>query len=388
LIHVNDAPPPAAYKHATLAESRLARPGYVHHNPERPDKVFSGYRLMMNSRSSAGVTPAPASAGREPRRHVTLSDCVNTFGRAMLQRYGERVHKIAIDASFTCPNRDGSKGRGGCSFCNNVSFSPNGRSPPTITRQLAAGRRVIRKRTGAHKYLAYFQAYTNTYADIARLRQLYDEALAETDVIGLAVGTRPDCVPAEVLDLLASYQQQGCEVWLELGLQSAFDDTLQRVNRGHGFAEYRATLLQARSRGLQVCTHLILGLPGETDAHYRETLARVLELGVDGLKLHPLHVVKGTRLANEWRRGEYRPLSLDDYIASAVQLILQTPQEVIFHRVTGTAARRILLAPEWCSQKWLVLNRIASELHRQQPVTTKPEPHAWNLSVLPATCPR
>ena len=342
----------------------------------------------MDSRTSASLSPAPVPAGREPRRHVTLADCVNTFGRAMLQRYGERIHKIAIDASFTCPNRDGSKGRGGCSFCNNVSFSPNGRTPPAITQQLAAGRRVIRRRTGARKYLAYFQAYTNTYADISRLRQLYDEALAEADVIGLAVGTRPDCVPAEVLDLLASYRQRGYEVWLELGLQSAFDATLQRVNRGHGFAEYRTTLLQARRRGLQVCTHLILGLPGEHEAHYRETLQRVLELGVDGLKLHPLHVVKGTRLANEWRRGEYRPLALDDYVSAATQLILQTPKEVIYHRVTGTASRSILLAPDWCSQKWRVLNRIASELQRQQPVTNTPESPAWNSSVLPATCPR
>jgi radical SAM protein (TIGR01212 family) len=341
----------------------------------------------MNASPATYPTPLPDPGNRGKRPQVTLSCHVNTFGRAMLQRYGERVHKIAIDASFTCPNRDGSKGRGGCSFCNNVSFSPNGRTPAAITQQLAAGRQVIRKRTGARKYLAYFQAYTNTYADISRLRQLYDEALAEADVIGLAVGTRPDCVPEEVLDLLSYYQQQGHEVWLELGLQSAFDATLQRVNRGHGFAEYRTTLLQARSRGLQVCTHLIIGLPGEGEQHYRETLQRVLELGVDGLKLHPLHVVKGTRLANEWRRGEYRPLALDDYVAAVTRLILQTPKEVIFHRVTATAARSILLAPGWCSQKWLVLNRIASELHRQQPVTISTEPPAWNSSVLPATCP-
>ena len=149
-----------------------------------------------------------ASNTAEPR-HVTLSSYVNTFGQAMLHRYGERVHKIAIDADFTCPNRDGSKGRGGCTFCNNVSFSPNGRQPPSITEQIAAGRRVIRLRTGARKYLAYFQAYTNTYADISRLRELYDQALSEPDVIGLAVGTRPDCVPDPVLDLLAEYQRSG-----------------------------------------------------------------------------------------------------------------------------------------------------------------------------------
>jgi radical SAM protein (TIGR01212 family) len=301
---------------------------------------------------------------------VILSSHVNTFGQAMLHRYGERVHKIAIDAEFTCPNLDGSKGRGGCTFCNNASFSPNGRQPPGIIEQIAAGRQVIRKRTGARKYLAYFQAYTNTYADIDSLRELYDQALSEPDVIGLAIGTRPDCAPDPVLDLLAAYQQQGHEIWLELGLQSSFDESLRRVNRGHGFAEYKTALLAARKRGLQVCTHLIIGLPGETKEHCKVTLERVLELGVDGLKLHPLHVVKGTQLANEWRRGEYQPLLLDEYIDIATDLIRHTPPEVIFHRVTGTASQQILLAPDWCSQKWLVLNRITDAL--QQHSRSKP----------------
>jgi len=296
---------------------------------------------------------------------VTLSSYVNTFGQAMLRRYGERVHKIAIDAAFTCPNRDGSKGRGGCTFCNNVSFSPNGRQPPGIAEQIAAGRRVILRRTGAKKYLAYFQAYTNTYADIERLQALYDQALYEPDVIGLAVGTRPDCVPEPVLDLLATYQRQGLEIWLELGLQSSFDESLSRVNRGHGFAEYKSAVLEARKRGLQVCTHLIASLPGETKQHCEITLARVLELGVDGLKLHPLHVVKGTQLANEWRRGAYQPLQLDEYIDIAADLVRQTPPEIIFHRVTGTAAPQILLAPDWCSKKWLVLNRITEALQQR-----------------------
>jgi radical SAM protein (TIGR01212 family) len=295
---------------------------------------------------------------------VILSSHVNTFGQAMLHRYGERVHKIAIDAEFTCPNLDGSKGRGGCTFCNNASFSPNGRQPPGIIEQLAAGRRVIRKRTGARKYLAYFQAYTNTYADIHSLRKLYDQALSEPDVIGLAIGTRPDCAPDPVLDLLAGYQRQGHEIWLELGLQSSFDESLRRVNRGHGFAEYKTALLAARKRGLQVCTHLIIGLPGETKQHCKVTLERVLELGVDGLKLHPLHVVKGTQLANEWRRGEYQPLLLDEYVDIATDLIRHTPPEVIFHRVTATAAKHILLAPGWCSQKWRVLNRITKTLQQ------------------------
>ena len=294
-----------------------------------------------------------------------LSERVHTFGQFLLRRHGERVHKIALDVGFTCPNRDGAKGIGGCTFCNNASFSPNGRKPPSISQQLEQGRRAIARRTRARRFIAYFQAYTNTYADVAQLEALYGEALAQPDVVGLAVGTRPDCVPDAVLDLLAGYRRQGWEVWLELGLQSAFDDTLARVNRGHGFAEYRQAVLAARGRGIPVCTHLIVGLPGETARHCQETLDAVLALGVDGLKLHPLHVVKGTQLANQWRRGEYRPLSMDEYIGIACDLIERTPSSVVFHRVTATASREILLAPDWCSQKWNVLNGIERELRRR-----------------------
>lgn len=293
---------------------------------------------------------------------MALSDYVRTFGQYLLERHGERVHKIALDAGFTCPNRDGSKGTGGCTFCNNVSFSPNGRTPPAIAEQIDKGKRAISHRTRARKFLAYFQAYTNTYADVQSLSAMYEEALREPGMVGLSVGTRPDCVPDAVLDLLQDYQQRGLIVWLELGLQSAFDDTLRRVNRGHGLKEYRDTLLAARARGIPVCAHLIVGLPGESEAHCHATLDTVLDLGVDGLKLHPLHVVKGTMLANEWRRGEYQPLAVEEYIRSAANLIERTPQNVVYHRVTGTAPRDILLAPAWCSQKWNILNGIEREL--------------------------
>lgn len=296
---------------------------------------------------------------------MNLSQYVNTFGQAMLARYGERVHKVAIDAGFTCPNRDGTIGRGGCTFCNNVSFSPNGRKPNLISDQIESGRKIITKRTGARKYIAYFQAYTNTYADVCELTQLYDAALKEPDVIGLDVGTRPDCVPDAVLDLLVDYQQKGYEVWLELGLQSAHDVTLDRVNRGHGFTEYQQAIKRARSRGIKVCTHLILGLPDESTRHHISSLERVLDLGVDGLKFHPLHVVKGTQLANEWRRGEYKPLTMDEYVSDVVEMINLTPDDIVFHRLTGTAAENILLAPKWCSKKWSVLNSITTELAKQ-----------------------
>ncbi|MEE9358564.1 TIGR01212 family radical SAM protein [Candidatus Vondammii sp. HM_W22] len=293
---------------------------------------------------------------------MALPDYINTFGQDLLRRYGERVHKLAINAGFTCPNRDGSKGRGGCTFCNNASFNPNAKQPHTVAEQIEAGRRVLLKRTGARRYIAYFQAYTNTYADVEYLAELYGKALEEPDVVGLSVGTRPDCVPDEVLDLLSGLQAKGHEVWLELGLQSASDTALERVNRGHGFAEYKNAVRAAHLRGLPVCTHLILGLPGEGRKEALSSLDKVLNLSVEGLKLHPLHVVKGTLLANQWRRNEYLPLSSEEYISIAADLIERTPRSVVYHRVTGTASKDILLTPEWCSKKWAILNGIESEL--------------------------
>ncbi len=296
---------------------------------------------------------------------MVLSDYVNTFGQDLLRRYRERVHKLTINAGFTCPNRDGTKGRGGCTFCNNVSFSPNARCPPPVATQLESGRQVIAKRTGAQRFIAYFQAYTNTYADIQHLASLYEEALAEPDVVGLSIGTRPDCVSEEVLDLLASYQKRGYEIWLELGLQSAFDSTLERIQRGHGFAEYQQAVVATRQRGIPICTHLIIGLPGEERSHNLVTLDRVLELGVEGLKLHPLHVVKHTILAKQWRQGAYQPLEMSTYVSIAADMIERTPPDIVYHRVTATASMAILQAPIWCNKKWAVLNAITAELHRR-----------------------
>ncbi len=293
---------------------------------------------------------------------MNLHEVIHSFGKAMRKKYGQRIHKIAINAAFTCPNRDGSKGIGGCTFCNNASFSPNARQPPSIGAQIASGKKVIKRRTGSKKYIAYFQAYTNTYDDIHRLKALYDEALADEQVIGLSVGTRPDCVPDQVLALLADYQQQGFEVWLELGLQSAFDKTLDRVNRGHHFKDYVDVIKRAKPYGLQICTHLIVGLPGEDSQKTMTSLNRVLQEGTQGIKFHPLHVVKGTQLANEWRRGEYQAMEFDDYITQASNLVMHTPMDIIVHRLTATAEQRLLLAPTWCAHKWHVLNAIYENL--------------------------
>ncbi|BBB26594.1 conserved hypothetical protein [Amphritea japonica ATCC BAA-1530] len=298
---------------------------------------------------------------------MDLTRYINTFGHAMHQRYGQKVHKVSINAAFTCPNRDGTKGIGGCTFCNNSSFNPNAKAALAVCEQVAAGKRIIRKRTGARKYLAYFQAYTNTYAEVSALKSLYDQALAIPDVIGLSIGTRPDCVPDKVLDLLASYRDRGFEVWLELGLQSTSDKVLRRVNRGHGFGEYVDAIQRVQQRNLQYCTHLIAGLPGESVNATANSARQVVEMGSTGLKLHPLHIVKGTQMAREWKHGEVTPMTLDEYVQVVANIVTEAPPELIFHRLTGTANKQLLLAPDWTEYKWKVLNSIYLELARRDP---------------------
>ncbi|RRJ83554.1 TIGR01212 family radical SAM protein [Aestuariirhabdus litorea] len=300
---------------------------------------------------------------------MDLTRYVTTFGQAMQRKYGEKVYKLSVNAAFNCPNRDGSRGIGGCAFCNVNSFSPQTTRYDSVREQIEQGRRRMSQMTGARKFIAYFQAYSNTYGELERLKQLYDEALACDQVIGLAVGTRPDCVPDPVLDLLASYQRQGKEVWLELGLQSARDDTLAAVNRGHGFAEYRDAVQRVRARGLQLCTHLIIGLPGERGSDALDSFARVIELGVDAIKVHPLHIVKGTQLARQWKRGEIEELSLDEYCETVAEIIRRAPPGLIFHRLHGSGSPDYLLAPQWCRSKWGVLG----EIHQR--LTQKPGEH-------------
>lgn len=215
---------------------------------------------------------------------------------------------------------------------------------------------------GTGKVLAYFQAYSNTYAPMAHLKKLYERALDCPDVVGLVIGTRPDCVSGDVLDLLASYQKQGYEIWLEYGLQSAHGSTLARINRGHSFAEYADTARKTRELGLKVCTHLILGLPGEDRAMMMESLQQVLDIGADGLKFHPLHVVRHTRLAYDWKRGDVALLDRQNYVSLVCDMLEKTPPDYVIHRLTGTASDDVLLAPSWCGGKWQVINAIYKEM--------------------------
>lgn len=288
-----------------------------------------------------------------------LHEMVNTIGQDLQRRYGEKVHKLTLHGGFSCPNRDGTIGRGGCTFCNVSSFVDESSQQQSIQQQLCQRASEV---TRAKKYLAYFQAYTNTYAEVQVLKQMYEEALQGADIVGLCVGTRPDCVPEAVLDLLNSYQLQGYEVWLELGLQTASDHTLKRINRGHDFACYAEITKKARALGLKVCTHLIVGLPGETHQDNISTLQQVLDVGTDGIKLHSLHIVEGSTMAKAWQAGRLEEISLEQYVTTASEMIRRTPRDIVFHRISSAARRPTLLAPLWCENRWLAMTEITKRL--------------------------
>ncbi|MGL6314644.1 TIGR01212 family radical SAM protein [Vibrio sp. WXL103] len=292
---------------------------------------------------------------------MQLHELVNTIGQDLQRRYGEKVHKLTLHGGFSCPNRDGTIGRGGCTFCNVASFADEATQQKSIQRQLQDRAGEV---TRAKKYLAYFQAYTNTYAEVQVLKNMYEEAISSADIVGLCVGTRPDCVPDAVLELLAGYVEQGYEIWLELGLQTANNDTLKRINRGHDFECYVEMTKKARALGIKVCTHLIVGLPKETHQDNIETMGKVLEVGTDGIKLHGLHIVEGSTMAKAWRAGRLDAPELETYVETASEMIRMTPPEVVFHRVSSSARRPTLLSPLWCENRWLAMTEIGRSLDK------------------------
>ena len=286
---------------------------------------------------------------------MQLQKLVNMFGGDLQRRYGHKVHKLVLHGGFSCPNRDGTIGRGGCTFCNVASFADETQQNHSIADQLERQSQLVNR---AQHYLAYFQAYTSTWAEVQVLRSMYQQAVSKASIVGLCVGTRPDCVPDSVLDLLSEYHDKGYEVWLELGLQTAHDKTLHRINRGHNFACYQETTRRARARGLKVCSHLIVGLPGETKSHSMETLEKVIETGVDGIKLHPLHIVNGSTMAKSWQAGRLQAIELEEYATTAGEMIRHTPLDVVFHRISANARQPTLLAPLWCENRWAGMGAI------------------------------
>jgi len=284
---------------------------------------------------------------------------LNSYLRGL---FGCRVQKITLDAGLTCPNRDGTIATGGCIYCNSrgsgTGAHGRGRS---ITAQLEAGKMAMARRYAATKFIAYFQSFSNTYAPIGRLKALYDEALAVEGVVGLFIGTRPDCVSEPVLDLLQDYTRRGL-VWLEYGLQSARDTTLAAINRGHDAACFLKALDDTHRRGIKVCAHVILGLPGETGEEARFTAQTLADAGIDGVKLHNLYVVKGTRLETLFRTGEYRCLERQAYVDQVVDVLERLPRQVVIQRLTGDPHPEELVAPQWSLDKARTLKSIREAL--------------------------
>ncbi len=273
------------------------------------------------------------------------------FSSYLRDLFGCRVHKISLDAGLTCPNRDGTLGTAGCAYCNpRGSGTGASRKGLTITEQIQAAKSYLAGRYKAKKFLAYFQSFTNTYAPLETLRALYAEALNDPDVVGLSIGTRPDCVPDPVLDHLQDLSRTHL-VWLEYGLQSAHDGTLRKIRRGHDVACFVDAVKRTRARGLPVCAHVILGLPGESLEHMTATAAFLGRMDIQGVKIHVLYVVRGTLLESWYRQGQYRCLSREEYVRACAAFLAHLPPHVIVQRVTGDPHPEELVAPLWTLEK-------------------------------------
>jgi radical SAM protein (TIGR01212 family) len=287
------------------------------------------------------------------------------FSRFLRERFGGRVWRVTVDAGFTCPNVDGTVTTGGCVYCDNRSFSPNRRLPRTDVRsQILRGVEILGKRHAAERFIAYFQAATNTHAPVDRLRKLYDSALDHPQVVGLAVGTRPDSVPDSVLELLQEYARDRF-VCLELGLQSKHDRSLDWMNRGHHFDAFVDAVGRASGRGLDLCAHVILGLPGESVDDMLETADALAELPINGVKIHNLHVVRDTPMEAMYHAGTVPMLSRDEYVAVVCDFLERLPSDMVIHRLNGDAPPDYLIAPKWCLEKPALLTAIDAELSRR-----------------------
>lgn len=288
-----------------------------------------------------------------------------TYSGYLKQTFGCRVHKVSLDSGAGCPNREGGRGAGGCIYCSNAGYSFNTRrGPACLADQLNDGIEFMSARFGAQKFIAYFQAYSSTCTPLETLRRNIETVLARPDVVGLSISTRPDCVPDPVLDLLSSFREETL-TWLELGLQSAHNRTLQKINRGHSVEDFDDAVRRAASRGLSVCAHVILGLPGESRDEMMATADHLAVLPVRGLKLHALHVLRGTVLEEMYDRGEISLLSLEEYSALVCDFLELIRPEVVIQRLSPDAPRSELVAPDWCAWKLSAVKKVERELARR-----------------------
>ena len=286
----------------------------------------------------------------------------NAFLRA---RFGHRVQKVSIDAGFTCPNVDGTVTTGGCTFCDNRSFSPSRRIPrQSIHEQIDHGITGLKRRYRCDHFMAYFQPATNTYAAVDVLRPLYAEALDHPQVVALAIGTRPDCVPDEVLDLLEEFAQR-TYLSVEYGLQTCHDKSLDWMNRGHHHDVSVDAIERSRNRGFEICAHVILGLPGESHDDMMETAQEIDRLGIDAVKIHNLYAVRNTPLGDQVAEGEIRLMGRDDYVTTLVDFLEVLSPAMVVERISGDAPPDYLVGPEWCTDKSAIRTAVENEWQRR-----------------------
>jgi len=290
---------------------------------------------------------------------------IRSISAHLIRRHGGRVQRVLVRGGFGCPNRDGRAGYGGCTFCDfTATWAARTDERPGVAAQIADGIARIGPRSGARRFLAYFHDGSATDAPVARLAALYREALAQPGVVGLAVGTRPDCLPDTVLDLLADLNRRA-ELWLEIGLQSACDATLQRVNRGHDVRCFEDAVRRAHERGLAICAHVVLGLPGEDRSHARATAELLTRLSVEGVKLHNFHVLTGARCADDFRAGRIRVPGLSEYALLAADFLERIPPVVVIHRLAASARSERLVAPDWTADRWAGRQAVLDELEHR-----------------------
>ncbi len=281
-----------------------------------------------------------------------------SFNKYLKDKFGQKVYKISLDGGFTCPNRDGKTGTRGCIFCSKGGSGDFAESREmSITEQIESGKKKVEKKIKSGKYIAYFQAFTNTYAPVEMLRQKYEEAINHPDIVALSIATRPDCLGDDVLRLLDEMNKIK-PVFVELGLQTIHQKSAKYIRRGYDLSVYNKAVRDLKKIGVNVVVHVILGLPNESENDMLETVKYVCESGANGIKLQLLHVIDGTDLAKDYEKGLFKTLEFDEYVNLIVKCVKIIPKDIVIHRLTGDGAKKDLIAPLWSADKKRVLNAI------------------------------
>ena len=291
----------------------------------------------------------------------------HTWNYALRQQFGEKIFKVPIDGGFDCPNRDGTVAKGGCTFCSvsgsgDMIVAPSDPLPLQFQKEIQL---MHQKWPTVDQYIVYFQNFTNTHAPVDVIRHRFEQVVNEKGVVGLSIGTRPDCLPDEVVNYLAELNER-FYLWLELGLQTTFEETSAAINRAHDYQTYLDGVAKLRKHGIRVCTHLINGLPGETPAMMRENVRRTIQdSDIQGIKLHLLHLMTNTKMMRDYNEGRLQLMSKEAYVSVICDQLEMIPPEIVIHRLTGDAPFETIIGPMWSLKKWEVLNAIDAEMKRR-----------------------